>query len=148
VKWSTNVDTAGSIWYDDGADKNNSKYLTYIDDAVAYVNATALYGSKVDEYEKKFLGQIDQYSPNTTYDDGVIAGYKAICNTTASKIFTSPIGQIELLFMNSDANGDVGITAALQHPFSHGRIYINSSNPMDYPVIDPNYFANPAGMFT
>jgi choline dehydrogenase len=110
------------------------------------VNATALYGSKVSEYEKKFLGQIDQYSPNTTYDDGVIAGYKAICNTTASTIFTSPIGQIELLFMNSDANGDVGITAALQHPFSHGRIYINSSDPMDYPVIDPNYFANPSGM--
>lgn len=109
------------------------------------MNSTALYGSKVDEYEKKFLDQIDKYSPNTTYDDGVIAGYKAICNTTASKIFTSPIGQIELLFMNSDANGDIGITAALQHPFSHGRIYINSSHPMDYPVIDPNYFANPSG---
>ena len=47
----------------------------------------------------------------------------------------------------SDANGDVGITAALQHPYSHGRIYINSSNPLDYPVIDPNYLAHPAGMF-
>jgi hypothetical protein len=125
--------------------QTNPKYLTYIDDAVAYVNSTALYGSKVDEYEKTFLDRIDKYSPNTTYDDGVIAGYKAICNTTASKIFTSPIGQIELLFMNSDGSGDVGVTAALQHPFSHGRIYINSSDPMDYPVIDPNYFANPSG---
>ncbi|KAJ5360177.1 Glucose-methanol-choline oxidoreductase [Penicillium concentricum] len=144
VKWSTNVDTAGSIFYDGGKDKNNPKFLTYIDSAVAYVNSTAIYGSKVDEYESKFLASIDQYVPNTTYDDGVVAGYKAICNTTASKIFNSPTGQIELLFMNSDGNGDIGITAALQHPFSHGRIYINSSDPMDYPVIDPNYLNNPA----
>ncbi|KAJ5405928.1 hypothetical protein N7465_007212 [Penicillium sp. CMV-2018d] len=143
VKWSTNVDTAGSIFYKNGKDKNDPKYLTYIDDAVAYVNATAMYGSKVDEYESKFLASIDQYAPNTTYDDGVVTGYKAICNTT-SKIFETPTGQIELLFMNSDANGDIGITAALQHPFSHGRIYINSSNPMDFPVIDPNYLSNPA----
>ncbi|KOS37086.1 hypothetical protein ACN38_g12140 [Penicillium nordicum] len=143
VKWSTNVDTAGSIFYNNGKDKNDSKFLTYIDSAVAYVNTTDMYGSKVDEYESKFLASIDQYAPNTTYHDGVLAGYKAICDTT-SKIFETPTGQIELLFMNSDANGDIGITAALQHPFSHGRIYINSSNPMDFPVIDPNYLGNPA----
>ncbi|OQE26118.1 hypothetical protein PENFLA_c007G01644 [Penicillium flavigenum] len=144
VKWSTNVDTAGSIYYDGGKDKNDPKFLTYIDDAVAYVGASTIYGSKVDEYQTKFLASIDKYAPKTTYDDGVVAGYKAICNTTASKIFNSPTGQIEILFMNSDANGDIGITAALQHPLSHGRIYINSSNPMDFPVIDPNYFDNPA----
>ncbi|KAK4868201.1 hypothetical protein LT330_007399 [Penicillium expansum] len=143
VKWSSNVDTAGSIFYDNGKDKNNPKFLTYIDSAVAYVNSTAMYGSKVDEYDSKFIASIDQYAPNTTYDDGVVTGYKAICNTT-SKIFNGSTGQIELLFMNSDGNGDIGITAALQHPFSHGRIYINSSNPMDYPVIDPNYLNNPA----
>ncbi|CAG8114867.1 unnamed protein product [Penicillium nalgiovense] len=144
VKWSTNVDTAGSIYYDGGKDKNDPKFLTYIDDAVAYVDASTIYGSKVDGYQTKFLASVDKYVPKTTYDDGVVAGYKAICNTTASKIFNSPTGQIEILFMNSDANGDIGITAALQHPLSHGRIYINSSNPMDFPVIDPNYFDNPA----
>ncbi|KAI3113255.1 CAZyme family AA3 [Penicillium roqueforti] len=143
VKWSSNVDTAGSIFYDGDKDRNNPKFLTYIDSAVAYVNSTAMYGSKVNEYDSKFLDSIDQYSPNTTYDDGVVTGYKAICNTT-SNIFKGPTGQIELLFMNSDGNGDIGITAALQHPFSHGRIYINSSDPMDYPVIDPNYLNNPA----
>ncbi|KGO75825.1 Glucose-methanol-choline oxidoreductase [Penicillium italicum] len=143
VKWSSNVDTAGSIFYDNGKDKNDPKFLTYIDSAVAYVNSTAMYGSKVNEYDSKFIASIDQYAPNTTYDAGVVTGYKAICNTT-SKIFNGSTGQIELLFMNSDANGDIGITAALQHPFSHGRIYINSSNPMDFPVIDPNYLGNPA----
>lgn len=106
-----------------------------------------MYGSGVPGFEANILSQIDQYIPSTTYDAGVVAGYKAICNTTASKIFNSPTGQIELLFMNSDGNGDIGITAALQHPYSQGRVYINSSNPMDYPVIDPNYLDNPAGMY-
>lgn len=105
-----------------------------------------MYGSEIQELQTKILALMNEYTPNTTYDAGVVAGYKAIYNTTASKIFSSPTGQIELLFMNSDGNGDIGITAALQHPYSHGRIYINSSNPMDYPVIDPNYLDNPAGM--
>lgn len=61
--------------------------------------------------------------------------------------------------------GVVGIQAAMQHPFrwiylrlwtgfcdmltssysSLGRLYINSSNPFDEPVIDPNYFSHFAG---
>lgn len=122
-------------------------FYSYIDSAVAYVNASFFYGSDVDNMETTILDSIDQYAPNTTYDAGVIAGYKAICITTASKIMKSPTGLIELLFMNSDASGVIGITAALQHPYSHGRIYINSSNPMAYPVIDPNYLNNTAGRF-
>lgn len=105
-----------------------------------------MYDSTVQAVQANILSQMNQYMPNTTSDPTVDAGYKAIYNTTATTIFNSPIGQIELLLMNSDSNGDIGITAALQHPYSHGRIYINSSNPMDYPVIDPNYLANPAGM--
>ncbi|KAH8705229.1 putative glucose-methanol-choline oxidoreductase [Talaromyces proteolyticus] len=144
VKWGTSDVTSGSIYYDNGSDKNQTLYLSYIDSAIAYVNATAMYGSTLDELQKNISSSIDRYAPNTTYDSGVIAGYKAICNTTATIILNSGVGQIEILFMNSDANGDIGITAALQHPYSHGRIYINSSNPMDYPVIDPNYLANPS----
>ncbi|KAL1850276.1 hypothetical protein Plec18170_006971 [Paecilomyces lecythidis] len=144
VTWNTTQETAGSIYYTNGTLKNDTLYLSYIDDGVTYVNSSFLYGSDVDSQKQSILAQRDQYAPNTTYDQGVIAGYKAIYNTTASTIFTSPIGQIEILLMNSDANGDIGITAALQHPYSHGRVYINSSNPLDYPVIDPNYFANPS----
>ncbi|KAJ5811419.1 hypothetical protein N7474_007720 [Penicillium riverlandense] len=144
VKWNADVETAGSTFYDDGSQRNNPLFLSYVDSAVAYVNTTTIYGSHIQELQTNILAQMEEYAPNTTYDAGVVAGYKAIYNTTASKIFSSPTGQIELLFMNSDGNGDIGITVALQHPYSHGRIYINSSNPMDYPVIDPNYLDNPA----
>jgi hypothetical protein len=107
-----------------------------------------MYGDNLSSLQKNITTQIDSYTLNTTYDSGVIAGYKAIANMTATTILESSIGQIELLFMNSDSNGDIGITAALQHPYSHGRIYINSSNPLDYPVIDPNYMAFSAGMYS
>ena len=30
---------------------------------------------------------------------------------------------------------------------SQGRLYITSSDPFDYPAIDPGYFSNPAGKF-
>ena len=105
-----------------------------------------MYGDNLNSLRKNITTQIDSYTLNTTYDAGVVAGYKAIANMTATTILESSIGQIELLFMNSDSNGDIGITAALQHPYSHGRIYINSSNPLDYPVIDPNYMSFSAGM--
>jgi hypothetical protein len=110
------------------------------------VNATVLFGNGVNELQTAILGEIDEFTPNTSSDAGVIAGYKAIYNTTANNILTSPIGLIELLLGN-DIDGAIRIYAALQHPFSNGQIYINSSNPMDYPVIDPNYLTHPAGTF-
>ncbi|GAM40240.1 hypothetical protein TCE0_038f12428 [Talaromyces pinophilus] len=141
IKWNTSVVTSGSIFYQNLSEKNDTLYLSYIDSAIAYVNSTLMYGDNLGSLQKNITTQVDSYTLNTTYDAGVIAGYKAIANMTATTILESSIGQIELLFMNSDSNGDIGITAALQHPYSHGRIHINSSNPLDYPVIDPNYMA-------
>ncbi|KAJ5682141.1 glucose-methanol-choline oxidoreductase [Penicillium maclennaniae] len=141
VTWTTDVDTAGSIYYDNLTEKSNPLLYSYIDSAIAYINASYL---GIEDMDVTILNSINLHAPNTTYDAGVIAGYKAICNTTVSDIMKSPTGLIELLFMNSDASGIVGITAALQHPYSHGRIYINSSNPVDSPVIDPNYLNNTA----
>ena len=86
---------------------------------------------------------IDQYIPNTSSDQEVIDGYKAIYGTTANSILTSPIGLIELI-MGLTSDGVIQIGANLQHPFSHGQISINSSNPFDYPVVNPNYLNHPA----
>jgi choline dehydrogenase len=122
-------------------------FLSYVNSAIAYVNATVLFGNGVSDLQTGVLGEMDEFTSNAGPDAGVIAGYKAIYSTTANNILTSPLGLIELLLANN-VNGSVRITAALQHPFSNGQIYINSSNPMDYPVIDPNYLAHPAGTFS
>lgn len=80
-------------------------------------------------------------------DPTVIEGYKAIYNATAN-FLNSPAGQIEILLSltGTAQAGDrsVAIQAALQHPFSQGRIYITSANAFDPPVIDPNYFSHSA----
>jgi choline dehydrogenase len=121
-------------------------FLSYVNSAVAYANSTALFGTGLGALQASILAQADGFNPDGSSDETVIAGYKAIYDTTVNKILTSPIGQIELLFANN-ADGSIRITAALQHPFSQGRIYITSSDPMDYPIIDPNYLSHPAGTF-
>lgn len=84
-------------------------------------------------------------------DPTVIAGYKAIYQTTAN-VLTTPVGQVEILLsLTGTAVGgaqSVAIQAALQHPFSQGRLYINTSDPFDYPIIDPNYLSHSAGKLT
>ena len=110
------------------------------------MNSTTLFGDGVSGLQTDILGQIDDFTTNVGSDAGVVAGYKAIYSKTANSILTSPIGLIELLIGNN-LNSTINIGASLQHPFSQGQIYINSSNPMDYPVINPNYLTHPAGMF-
>ncbi|KAH6885990.1 GMC oxidoreductase-domain-containing protein [Coprinopsis sp. MPI-PUGE-AT-0042] len=58
---------------------------------------------------------------------------------------TAESAQIEML-MSLISPGAISIQSALQHPFSRGRLYINSTNPFDPIVIDPNYFSHPLDM--
>ena len=111
--------------------------------ATAYVNASALFGNGVSSLQSTINSEVDQYIPNTSTDSGVIDGFKAIYDTTANTILTSPIGLIELV-IGLTTDDVIQIGANLQHPFSHGQISINSSNPLDYPVINPNYLNHPA----
>lgn len=107
------------------------------------MNASVLFGNGVGSLHSSINSAVDQYIPNTSTDSGVIDGYKAIYGTTVNTILTSPIGLIELV-MGLTTDGVIQIGANLQHPFSHGQISINSSNPLDYPVINPNYLSHPA----
>lgn len=79
----------------------------------------------------------------STYPE-VIEGYKAIYNLTAQKFLLSSIGHMEIL-LSVTADDVIGIEAALQHPFSQGRLYITSSDVFDAPTIDPQYLTHEAG---
>jgi choline dehydrogenase len=114
-----------------------------VNSAVAYVNATNMFGAGLSALQTQIQGQIDQYIPDTSTDQSVIAGYKVIYDVTANTILTSPIGQIELV-IGLMTDGIIQIGANLQHPFSHGSITINSTNPLDYPLVNPNYLNHPA----
>jgi len=93
----------------------------------------------------------------------VVQGYKAVYNLTAQ--IMDQTAQMELL-LSVISPGTVSIQAALQHPFrytvhslalytkklteilmdfSRGRLYINTSNPLDPIVVDPQYYSHFAG---
>lgn len=140
TQWSTSQPTAGSIYAENGTETTDPVFLSYVNDAVAYVNSSILFGTGVEALKSSILSQIGQFAPQ---DQQVAAGYEAIYNTTAETIFGSPTGQIELL-IGLNIEGSINLGASLQHPFSHGSITINSSDPMAYPVIDPAYLSHPA----
>jgi len=100
------------------------------------------------------VNQVLQQSLETlvpSKDPTVIAGYKAIYQATSDQILLTRSGQVELLFWltGTQVGGaeSIAIQAALQHPYSQGHLWINTSNPFDYPAIDPAYLSHPAGEF-
>ena len=144
LQWDAKGDTSGDL-AEDGSLSSNAEFLSYINSAVAYVNSTTLFPGGVAGLQSNILNQLASYTPNSNSDPTVLAGYKKISTTTANKIITSPLGIIEMLIGNN-VPGSIRIGSALQHPFSHGQITINSNDPLDYPVIDPGYLTHPADL--
>lgn len=135
-------------------DDKSSPFLSFINSATCYVNLTALFNndaSSASYFQNQVMSQLDSSASTLvpSQDPGVIAGYKAIYAATADKFLNSPLGHIELLLYASGVPGatdqSISVQVALQHPFSHGRLYISTDDPFDYPVIDPQYFSHSAG---
>ena len=124
--------------------------MSFINSATCYANVSNIF--QTDDWQSFIKQTTDALESSAStlvpsQDPTVIAGYKAIYNATA-QLLSSPIGQVEILMsLTASAQaGDHGIAiqAALQHPFSQGRLFINSSDPFDYPIIDPAYMSHPA----
>jgi len=78
-------------------------------------------------------------------DPSVVGGYTVIYNLLVNELYDNE-AQLELL-MTLTSPGTVAIQAAIQHPFSQGRLYINSSDPFQPVVIGPQYYSHFAGEF-
>lgn len=145
VYFNTTTKTPGAVWVDDSDPlRNDTMWLTFVNDAVAYLTGDRIFGDGLKKFQDSVTSAMSDSNPTGTSDKNVTAGYRAIYNTTASVILPSTQGQVELLLVTSALDGTVGITAALQHPLSHGRITIASNDPIGYPAIDPAYLSNPA----
>ncbi|KAL4246796.1 GMC oxidoreductase family protein [Abortiporus biennis] len=145
VVYTTNVDTAGSLH---AANADIPNFLSFINSATTYVNASTLLASSatsLDAFKTLVTSNLNTANVPSQYSE-VAEGYKAIYSLTQDWL-SGPVGQVEILLsLTGSASGaqTIAVQAALQHPFSQGRLYINSSNAFDYPVIDPNYLSNPA----
>ena len=115
----------------------------------SYVNGSYLFDG--DDSFNTFIASIKATlnDPTTlnplipSTDPTVGEGYKAIYQSYVDKIIPKT-GMIEILF-SLNTPGVITVQTALQTPLSQGRLYINSSSIFDPPVIDPWYFAHPAG---
>ncbi|KAH7102032.1 alcohol oxidase [Auriculariales sp. MPI-PUGE-AT-0066] len=145
VQFTTDQPTMGSVYAANGSEASDPKYLSFVNSATAYVNLGTFLGTdgasgfKTDVRDNMYQSSIATVPSN---DSTVLAGYKAIYDAKVN-LLDGPAPQVELLLAINTA-GAVRFTAAIQHPFSHGQIYINSSNPFDAPVIDPRYLSHPA----
>ena len=130
---------------DDSALETDAAFRSYVNSAIAYVNITNLFGDSAADFQQQqadaFADSLATLVPSSSPE--VQAGYTAIYNTVLDTFLLSSVGQVEILF-SPIFNGTITIQAALQHPFSQGRLYITSDDPFAAPAIDPQYFSHPA----
>ncbi|RDB27685.1 Pyranose dehydrogenase 1 [Hypsizygus marmoreus] len=142
VAWESKVENAGDLHATGSDFSKEARTLSFVNSAVAYVNGSAIFDN-VTEFEATISGAYDASVSNLpSQSSEVIAGYKAIY-AESQKLLSSNVGQIELL-LSINSPGRIIIQAAIQHPYSQGRMYINSTSPFDPLVIDPQYFAHPS----
>ncbi|KAF5341211.1 hypothetical protein D9611_006106 [Ephemerocybe angulata] len=143
VAWESRVETAGDVRASNSDFSKSSEFLSFINDAVAFVNASLLFNGNDAVYGTEIANMLANGTttvPSTSPE--VIEGYKAVYNLTVQNLWPGS-AQIEML-MSVISPGSISIQSALQHPYSRGRVYINSTNPFDPIVIDPQYFSHPA----
>jgi hypothetical protein len=102
----------------------SNSFLSFVNSATAYVNISTLLGAdQVAAFQSQIIDALASSASSLvpSKDPTVIEGYKAIYNTTANQILTSPVGQVELLLglTGTQQAGDksVVIQVALQHPY-------------------------------
>lgn len=143
VVWQTPLETAGDIYYSGSDFSKTPEFQSFINDAVAFVNNSALFGFTNDSatFQAAVQAALDDSASSlvpTQYPE-VVQGYKAVYNLTAQ--IMDQTAQLELL-LSVISPGTVSIQAAIQHPFSRGRLYINTNNPLDPIVVDPQYYSH------
>ncbi|KAF5379450.1 hypothetical protein D9615_006577 [Tricholomella constricta] len=144
VVWESKVETAGDIQTSGSDFSKQPATMSFVNSAIAYINASTLFGDSA-ELERRVAAALDssvQTVPSKSNE--VIEGYKAIYGAS-QKFLTQAVGQIELL-LSINSPKAITIQAALQHPFSQGRVYIDSKSAFDPIVIDPQYFSHPADL--
>lgn len=144
ISWSTDAGTAGDLH---AAGLNTAEFDSYINSAIAYVNLTAMLGANAASTLVSSISDAAGSSASlvpSQYPE-VVAGYNAMYGKAVELFQTTPVGNIELLLSLTGA-GTVGIQAGLQHPFSPGHVYLHSSSPFDYPIIDPGYLGHSADL--
>ncbi|KAK0224543.1 GMC oxidoreductase [Armillaria nabsnona] len=142
INWATTEATMPTIENSNSDFSKTAEWLSFISDAIAYVNLTTLMGNNMSTWISTVQNGYttsEGYIPST--DPTILAGYKSTFDVITQTYYPSAVPQVEILLSLNAAN-TVTIQAALQHPLSRGQITVNSTSAFDTPVIDPGYFSH------
>lgn len=146
ITFTTDAATAASMR---DAGDTDPAFLSFINEAEAYVNLTGLLGAaQAESYIQNVTSAMSTYASTLcpSSDSTVCTGYETIYSAVANTFMPS-LGHVEILLSTQGVKGSSSqiaqVQAALQHPLSQGRIYITSSNPFSSPAIDPAYLSHP-----
>ncbi|KAF8991165.1 GMC oxidoreductase-domain-containing protein [Cyathus striatus] len=146
ITWQANFETLGDIEASQSDFSHTPEFLSSINNAIAFLNLSTLFSHSRNDMLAMKTSVSNSLNASVAFVPSqyseVKEGYKMIYKLNAEK-FLPEEPQLEFL-LNVINPGVVKVQAALQHPFSTGRVYINSSNPFDQAVVDPQYFSHPA----
>lgn len=99
-----------------------------------------------DAFQKQIISSYDDSSSAISQltSSDVKEGYKTIYKILANDFMNAGGPQVEILLDLMGA-GTINVQAALQHPFSVGRLWIQSPDPFEDVLIDPGYLTHFAG---
>jgi choline dehydrogenase len=108
---------------------------------VTYESIHDLFGSQADDMARSTAQQIKAWSREIAKanGDGVnAASIEKLLSVQHDMIFHKNISCVEILTTASGHN--LASAFWISFPFSRGNVHIRSASPLDYPVINPNYF--------
>ena len=151
MTYKVNGETAAVV-YNNASDPRSKtpEFLSYVNSAVAYVNTAQLITDPT-LFGNQVMANLSTSAATLvpSHDEGVLNGYKATYTQYGTTLLHSNAGQVELLFSTTGTSSGadtIQIQVALQRPFSHGHLWINSTDPFAPPIIDPAYLSHPADM--
>ncbi|WVQ95385.1 hypothetical protein IAU59_002482 [Kwoniella sp. CBS 9459] len=119
---------------------------TYVNEAVGYPSMADVMDSDTEAatYASTIASDLDKTVSDVTswltLPSNVAKGLRAQYDIQ-QKWMTSNVGQLEIILtMLGKGGNEMGIQVALQHPWSRGKILINSTDPFTQPAINPDYF--------
>jgi len=117
---------------------------TFVNQAIAFPNMADLLDEPSANYAGLVLEQLNatwtETVANKDLPDNVARGLAEQYKIQQAHIETD-VGQVEMLLHLLGPNNNIGIQAALQHPWSRGTIFITSNSAFTNPAINPDYFS-------
>ncbi|SHO78726.1 Uncharacterized protein MSYG_3073 [Malassezia sympodialis ATCC 42132] len=121
----------------------NPEQDSFINSAVAYVPGPGImkdqWNSYIDSVKNNQTNAVNAYDA----PDPVKSGYN-LTYSTVLNLLQKNVPAIEILF--SLTFGNIQVQHAIQHAFSRGSILINTTDPFDYPLVDPRYLEQSSDM--